>query len=124
MAEIVDRSYAQESLAVLVHAGVHPVLARVYAARGVTATGQLDLSLRRLLAPQGMRNLDEAAHVLADAIAHGKRLLIVGDYDCDGATASAVGLLGLRAMGGVIDYLVPNRFDFGYGLTPEIVRLA
>ena len=71
-----------------------------------------------------MRNLPEAARLLADAIARGKRLLIVGDYDCDGATASAVGVLGLRALGAVVDYLVPNRFDFGYGLTPEIVRLA
>ena len=62
--------------------------------------------------------------MLADAIAHGKRLLIVGDYDCDGATACAVGVLGLRALGASVDYLVPNRFDFGYGLTPEIVRLA
>jgi single-stranded-DNA-specific exonuclease len=124
LAEIVVRAYHQESSAALVQAGVHPVLARVYAARGVTAANQLDWSLGRLLAPQGMRNLDQAACLLADAIAHGKRMLIVGDYDCDGATASAVGLLGLRALGASVDYLVPNRFDFGYGLTPEIVRVA
>ncbi len=124
MAEVVDRIYPEQCSAALLRAGLHPVLARVYAARGVSTADQLDLSLRHLLAPEGMRNLPEAARLLADAIAHGKRLLIVGDYDCDGATASAVGLLGLRALGAVVDYLVPNRFDFGYGLTPEIVRLA
>jgi single-stranded-DNA-specific exonuclease len=71
-----------------------------------------------------MRNLDAMAAILADAIAQSRRLLIVADYDCDGATACAVGVLGLRALGAQVDYLVPNRFGFGYGLTAEIVRLA
>jgi single-stranded-DNA-specific exonuclease len=124
MAEIIDRTFPQHCSAALVRAGLHPVLARVYAARGVATADQLDPSLRHLLAPDGMRNLPEAARLLADAIASGKRLLIVGDYDCDGATASSVGVLGLRALGAIVDYLVPNRFDFGYGLSPEIVRLA
>jgi single-stranded-DNA-specific exonuclease len=124
MGEIVDRPYPDDVRAALVRDGIHPVLARVYAARGVRTVAQLDASLGHLLPPAGMRNLALAASLLADAIAQGKRLLIVGDYDCDGATASAVGLLGLRAFGAAADYLVPNRFDFGYGLTPEIVRLA
>jgi len=124
MAEIIDRSFSEQDAATLTGAGLHPVLARVYAARGIAAPAQLDLSLRQLLSPTGMRNLPEAACLLADAIAQGKRLLIVGDYDCDGATACAVGMLGLKALGASVDYLVPNRFDFGYGLTPEIVRLA
>src|SRR4029453_5767750 len=123
MAEIVDRAFSEQHSAALTRAGLHPVLARVYAARGISAPTQLGLSLRPLLSPTGMRNLPEAACLLADAIAQSRRLLIVGDYDCDGATACAVGLLGLRALGASVDYLVPNRFDFGYGLTPEIVRL-
>jgi len=124
MPEIVDRVFSEQHSAALAGAGLHPVLARVYAARGIAAPAQLDLSLRQLLTPADMRNLPEAACLLADAIAHGQRLLIVGDYDCDGATACAVGMLGLRSFGANVDYLVPNRFDFGYGLTPEIVRLA
>jgi single-stranded-DNA-specific exonuclease len=124
MGEIVDRAYPDDVWVALVRAGLHPVLARVYAARGVRTIDQLEPTLGHLLPPDGMRNLAQAASLLADAIAQGNRLLIVGDYDCDGATASAVGVLGLRAFGAVADYLVPNRFDFGYGLTPEIVRLA
>ena len=124
MTEIVDRSFSAEALGALARAGVHPVLARVYAARGVSTIDQLEPSLYRLLPPERMRNIDDAARMLADAIAAGKRLLIVGDYDCDGATATAAGLLGLRGMGATVDYLVGNRFDFGYGLGPDIVQLA
>ena len=71
-----------------------------------------------------MRNLAALATMLADAIEQPKRLMIVGDYDCDGATACAVGVLALRAFGADVRYLVPNRFEFGYGLTPEIVQMA
>jgi len=124
MAEIVDRPHAEEARRALETAGVHPVLARVYAGRGVHSVAELDLTLRHLLPPEGMRNLESMAAILADAIGAGKRLLIVGDYDCDGATASVVGLLGLRAFGAQVDYLVPNRFGFGYGLTPELVQVA
>ncbi|HYL17426.1 MAG TPA: single-stranded-DNA-specific exonuclease RecJ [Burkholderiales bacterium] len=124
MPAIVDRVFSSEHARTLASAGLDPVLARVLAARGVTGTAQLDTALARLLAPEGMHNLRHLGTILADAIAARKRLLIVADYDSDGATACAVGLLALREMGADVDYIVPNRFEFGYGLTPEIVRLA
>ena len=124
MPEIVDRPYASEHCARLEASGVPSVLARVLAARGITSSVQLDLGLGRLLAPRSMHNLVRLGQILADAIAANKRLLIVGDYDCDGATACAVGMLALRRFGAQVEYLVPNRFDFGYGLTPEIVQIA
>lgn len=105
-------------------AGIHPTLARLYAARGVSAPEEIDVALERLLHPRDMLGIDRAAEVLADAIARGRRILVVADYDCDGATACAVALRGLRMMGARVDYLVPNRFEYGYGLTPEIVALA
>jgi single-stranded-DNA-specific exonuclease len=124
MPEIVDRAYPSDSRERLSAAGLDPVLARVLAARGVTGMEQLDNALARLLAPERMHNLQRLGQLLADAIAAQAKLLIVADYDSDGATACAVGMLALREMGGQVDYLVPNRFEFGYGLTPEIVRLA
>ena len=108
----------------LTAAGVHPLLARVYAARGIADPAQLDTALARLLPPTGLLHIQRMAMLLADAIAERKKLLIVADYDADGATACAVGLRALRAMGALVDYLVPNRFEYGYGLTPEIVQLA
>jgi single-stranded-DNA-specific exonuclease len=84
----------------------------------------LDLVIDQLVPPAALSHVSDAASLLADAIEAEARLLIVADYDCDGATACAVGLRGLRAMGADVDYLVPNRFEYGYGLTPEIVRLA
>jgi single-stranded-DNA-specific exonuclease len=105
-------------------AGLPPALARVLAARGVACADDLLLAPHSLLAPAQLSHGDRAARLLADAIERGARLLIVADYDCDGATACAVGLRGLRALGAQVDYLVPNRFEYGYGLTPEIVDLA
>ena len=124
MLDIVDRTFSLEHCRVLTAAGLDPVLARVLAARGISATAQLDPALTHLLAPNRMHNLQRLGAILADAIAAQKRLLIVADYDSDGATACAVGLLALREMGAQADYIVPNRFEFGYGLTPEIVCLA
>ncbi len=124
MPDIVDRTFSPDDCRVLTAAGLDPVLARVLAARGISGTAQLDTALTYLLAPNRMHNLQRLGEILADAIAAQKRLLIVADYDSDGATACAVGLLALREMGGQADYIVPNRFEFGYGLTPEIVRLA
>ena len=124
MTKIVQRAYTQADADRLIAAGIHPVLARVYAARGITAPAQLDNKLDQLLPFTGMRNAVAAATLLADAIAAKRKLMIVADYDCDGATACAIGVRGLRAFGARIDYLVPNRFEYGYGLTPEIVRLA
>src|SRR5687767_11522949 len=108
----------------LVAAGVDPVLARLYAARGVNSHGELDCGLAALPPFASLRNIGAAASRLADAIARSERIVIVADYDADGATACAVGVRGLRAFGADVDYLVPNRFEFGYGLTPEIVELA
>jgi single-stranded-DNA-specific exonuclease len=111
--------------------GLHPLLARLYAARGIAARGELDYDLKSLLPPAQLAHADAAATLLADAIEAQARILIVADYDCDGATACAVGIRAMRAMAGAdgeacaaIDYLVPNRFTYGYGLTPEIVDLA
>ena len=108
----------------LVGSGVHPLLARIYAARGVTSSLDLRTDFERLAAPDSLLNLREMAQRVADAIAARKKLLIVADYDADGATACAVGMRALRAFGADVGYLVPNRFEYGYGLSPEIVRLA
>ena len=100
-------------------------LTRIYAARGIDDPAALDLHLDRLHPPAAMRDLDVAARRLADALSAGEAILIVSDYDADGATGTALMLLALRAMGcSSVDFLVPNRFDYGYGLSPEIVELA
>jgi single-stranded-DNA-specific exonuclease len=104
--------------------GIHPVLARVYAARGLSDPRELASDLAALVPPGALRQIDAAATYLADAIAAGKKMTIVADYDCDGATACATALRGLWAMGAKVDYIVPNRFEYGYGLTPEIVELT
>jgi len=124
MPEIVEREVPAEAVRALECAGLEPVMARLLAARGVGSEEELDLRAERLLPPAAMHGLERMASILADAIAGAQRLLIVGDYDCDGATACAVGVLALRAFGAHVDYLVPNRFEYGYGLTPEIVRAA
>jgi single-stranded-DNA-specific exonuclease len=121
--EIVRRR-VPEAAASLAAAGVAPVLARVYAARGVRSLAELDLDFAQLPSWTALKGIDAAAARLADAIERRERLLIVADYDADGATACAVGVRGLRAMGAQVEFLVPNRFEFGYGLTPEIVALA
>ena len=104
--------------------GVHPLLARLYAARGIRGIEELDTRSSALLSPDRLKGADAAAALLADAIASGRRILIVADYDCDGATGCAVGLRTLRMMGAVVDYLVPDRFTLGYGLSLEVAQLA
>lgn len=121
---IVTRTPDAAKLDALIRDGVNPVLARILAARGVSGTPELQTELRGLLPFDDFLNVRQMAMILADAIAANKRLLIVGDYDADGATASALGVLALRRFGAIVDYLVPNRFEYGYGLTPEIVALA
>ncbi len=102
-----------------------PLLTRLYAARGVQTAAELDKALARLLPYQQLKGIDAAVALLVAALQQGQRILIVGDFDADGATASAVGVLGLRLLGAAhVDYLVPNRFEYGYGLTPEIVAVA
>ncbi len=119
-----QRAAAPATIAALTAAGVHPVLARVVAARGISDASELDIELATVLPFGDLLHAEAMAILLADAIAAGRRLLIVGDYDADGATASALGTLALRRFGATVEYLVPNRFEFGYGLTPEIVRIA
>ncbi|HEV7914733.1 MAG TPA: single-stranded-DNA-specific exonuclease RecJ [Albitalea sp.] len=111
----------------LEQAGVHPLLARLFAARGVRTADELDDGLTRLLAPVDLHGADCAARLLADAIAARQRICVVADYDCDGATACAVALRGLALLGAAPDtlgYVVPDRAVHGYGLTPAIVDLA
>jgi single-stranded-DNA-specific exonuclease len=111
----------------LEQAGVHPLLARLFAGRGVRATDELDDGLARLLPPGDLLGAQAAAVFLADCLAEKKRICIVADYDCDGATACAVALRGLRMLGaadGTLGHVVPDRAVHGYGLTPAIVDLA
>ena len=106
-------------------ADLHPLLARIYTTRGVRTPAELDLGLAQLLPPAQLRNADAAAVLLADAVAADKKLLVIGDFDADGATSTALAVSLLRQFGArEVDYLVPNRFEYGYGLTPEIVALA
>ena len=101
------------------------LLTRLYAARGVQSQAELDKSLARLIPYQQLKGIDAAVDLLVVALEQRQRILIVGDFDADGATASTVGMLGLRLLGAAhVDYLVPNRFEYGYGLTPEIVEVA
>lgn len=108
----------------LVEQGIKPLLARLYAARGITSKRELETSLGGIIPPEQLTNSTEMAKLLADAIADNKKILVIGDYDADGATATAVAVKGLKSMGATVDFLVPNRFEYGYGLTPEIVQLA
>ncbi len=121
--KIVAREIPPRAAWALEQAGVHPLLARLFAARGVAAKDELDDGLARLLPPAGMKGTAEAAVLLADAMAQNKRLCIVADYDCDGATACAVAVRGLRLLGAQnVSYLVPDRVVDGYGLTPPIAQ--
>ena len=111
----------------LEQAGVHPLLARLFAARGMRSVDDLDDSLARLLPPADLQGTAAAARMLAEAIAQRQRICVVADYDCDGATACAVALRGLKMLGAAPDtlaYVVPDRAVHGYGLTPTIVDLA
>jgi single-stranded-DNA-specific exonuclease len=121
--KIIPRDIPPRAVWTLEQAGIHPLLARLYAARGVTGTEELDDALGKLLPPSTMLGVDRAAVLLADAIAQNKRLCIVADYDCDGATACAVAMRGLRLLGAQhVSYLVPDRIVDGYGLTAPIAQ--
>ena len=124
MSKITQRPYPADTTQRLVQSGVAPLLARIYAARGIQDTAQLDTDIKRLLPFSLLKNAEQMACFLADAIADRKKMLIVADYDADGATACAVAMRGLSALGASVDFIVPNRFEYGYGLTPEIVHLA
>ncbi|MGF6955159.1 single-stranded-DNA-specific exonuclease RecJ [Paraburkholderia youngii] len=124
MTRIVTRPCSPVDAEVLIRCGMHPVLARLYASRGVCLPEEVETGLARLVPPVELKGCDAAAALLADALQQQRRMLVVADYDCDGATACAVAVRGLRMFGARIDYLVPNRMEHGYGLTPDIVELA
>lgn len=120
--DILERQTSQESA---LDESVHPVLKRIYAGRGVATEDDLNLDLAGLHPPSLLKNIDQASALLAQAIIAKENILVVGDFDADGATSSALFLLCLRSMGHQrVGFLVPNRFEFGYGLTPEIVAVA
>ena len=125
--KIVERDIPPRAAWALEQAGIHPLLARLFAARGVQGTDDLDDSLSRLSPPEQMRGTEDAGRLLADAMAGGQRVCVVADYDCDGATACATAVRGLRLLGApldwrAVDYLVPDRVTDGYGLTPAIAE--
>ncbi|MDD2929349.1 MAG: single-stranded-DNA-specific exonuclease RecJ [Sideroxydans sp.] len=124
MTRIDTRNYPETAARRLAESGISSLLARIYAARGIMHVEQLEIDLKKLLPFTLLKHAEAMASVLSDAIAADKKLLIVADYDADGATACAVGMRGLTALGAKVDFIVPNRFEYGYGLTPEIVRLA
>jgi single-stranded-DNA-specific exonuclease len=124
---LVEREVPPRTAWALEEAGVAPLLARLLAARGVREASELDEDLKHLLPPAGLKGLPEASTLLADAIQRDERIVIVADYDCDGATACAVMLRGLQLLGArpeQLGYVVPDRAVHGYGLTPTIVDLA
>jgi len=121
--KLLTRDVPPRSAWALEQSGIHPLLARLYAARGVHTPEELDDALGKLLPPGGLKGVQEAAHLLADAMAADQQLCIVADYDCDGATACAVAVRGLRMLGARrVSYLVPDRVVDGYGLTPPIAQ--
>ncbi len=124
MTSISQRQVSSDALHQLQAAGISPLMARLFAARGVDDFAQMSTNLSNLLPPNSLTHNQTMAKLLADAIQANKRLLVIGDYDADGATATAVAVKGLRAFGANVDFLVPNRFEYGYGLTPQIVKLA
>jgi single-stranded-DNA-specific exonuclease len=124
MTEITPRSFPLQAMQYLRDKGYSPALAKIFAARGISDNKQLDTTFAELLPFDALTNAREMAVLLADAIAAKKKLVVIADYDADGATACAVAVRGLRAFGARIDFIVPNRFEYGYGLTPEIVQLA
>lgn len=124
MTSITKRSAPVDVVQSLQSSGLSPLMSRLLAARGVSNAAQTSIHLNALLPPQQLTNNQAMAKLLAEAIKANKKLLVVGDYDADGATATAVAVKGLRMFGANVDFLVPNRFEYGYGLTPEIVKLA
>ena len=122
--KIVTRRYAEADRVRLEQSGVHPLLARLFAARRIASKDELEQDFSRLIPPGELLNADRAARLLADAIEQQKKLLIVADYDADGATACAVGVRALRSFGARVEYIVPNRMELGYGLSPELVDIA
>lgn len=123
--QVVRRPAASPDATAALAAHFPPLLARIYAARDVRSPTDVDHSLRQLQSFDGLRGIEAAIDLLTEAVTGGQRILIIGDFDADGATSTAVAVRALRALGACeVDYLVPNRFEFGYGLSPEIVDVA
>ena len=121
------RLFSERTAAWLEQSGLHPLLARLFAARGVQSPNELSLDLKNLLSPNELTNCIGTASLLADILKEKRPLMVIADYDCDGATACAVAIRGIKMLGGPnvpIQFLVPNRFTMGYGLTTEVVDLA
>ncbi len=108
----------------LVSKGINPVLSSLFASRGISSIDDIDYKLDKLLSPDLLKSVKDASNLLISKIDRKDKIIIIGDYDADGATATACGYLGLKKFGADVDFIVPNRFKFGYGLTPEIVDLA
>ncbi len=124
MSRIEQRPFSKKIRQALELTGVHPILAKILVARGIQKKEELENTFNHLIPPDRMLNLDKAASLLADAILYRKKMTVIADYDCDGATACTVAVQGIRMLGGNIDYIVPNRFNNGYGLTPAISEQA
>lgn len=124
MPRITQRPYPNTAFLALTDSGLTALLARIFSARGVQVSQELESSLNILPSYDHLKNCREMAVHLADAITSGKKILVIADYDADGATACTVAVRGLRTFGASVEFIVPNRFEYGYGLTPEIVRLA
>lgn len=122
--KIQTRSVNSSVLTTLLKAGAHPLIARLYAARSVQYADELSDKLSQLIPYSALMNCDVAAERIAQAIEDKENIIIIADYDADGATACSVGVKGLSAMGAVVDFFVPNRFEHGYGLTPELAQIA
>ncbi len=122
MAEQIRRRQIDAGVASALHQ--HQLIGKILAGRGLTSDGELELSLKKLILPTRFKGLDKAIDLLTDALQHKKRILVVGDYDADGATSTALATDVLRKLGASVDYLVPNRFEYGYGLSPAIVEVA
>lgn len=124
MTKITIRTFNDKHYHALKNAGVSPLLARLFAARGVENAHETHNSLQYLQHFGSLKNIDAAANRLSHALKNKQHIVIVGDYDADGATATALAVSALRQMGGVVDYLLPNRFTDGYGLNPALVDMA
>ena len=104
---------------------LHPLLRRLYAARSVNSASELELGLDQLIPVRQLAGIDAAVSLLCEHFRRGSRIVVVGDFDADGATSTALVVRQLTRLGFAnVDFIVPNRFEYGYGLTPEIVRLA
>lgn len=122
--QVIQRPIQTENADKLMQQGVSPFMAKLWAARGVSDISQTQTTWKQLISPSLLHDIEKGACILADAIEQGKRLLIIADYDCDGATACAVGVRALKMLGANVDFMVPNRFETGYGLSPAVIDVV